>query len=287
MNDPELIRQQDIPGFSRWRAIYRLIAYVCLNLILVPLFLVTALVYLPAARAIQRGWADATMFILGFDLRIIGQPRQSAPTLFAANHVSYFDIAVFLRACRGTFVAKSEITGWPLFGLIGRITKTIFIKRDRAEARKQRDELVLRLRNGENLIFFPEGTSTEGSAVSPFKSSLFGVAEDPALQGILAMQPISISYAHSRNGVPLTGALRGLYAWFGDATMVPHFFRALAAEGVRVEVRFHPPVEINEGTDRKQLAAAAYEAVASGVSASQESLDMKQSSERSTASQAA
>ena len=268
MTDADLVKIEDIPGFSRWRAAGRLVVYVMINLAMIPVFLLTAIFSMPTAKAIQRVWADATMWIMGFELRVIGEPRQARPTLFAANHVSYFDIAVFLRAVRATFVAKSEIASWPLFGVVGRLTKTVFVKRDKAEARRQRDDLARRLRAGENLIFFPEGTSTDGGQVVPFKSTLFGVAEDPALHGTLAMQPVSICYAYSKSGAPLTGPLRGLYAWFGDATMVPHFFRALGAEGVRVEVRFYPPVDVTSDTDRKKLAADAYAAVLDGVARS-------------------
>jgi 1-acyl-sn-glycerol-3-phosphate acyltransferase len=268
VSDADLARIEDIPNFSRMRVILRLALYIPCNIVLVPTFLIAAIIHLPWARAIQRFWADMTMWILGFDLSIIGEPRLEKPTLFAANHVSYFDIAVFLRALRGTFVAKAEISGWPLFGIVGRLTKTVFVKRDRAEARRQRDDLTQRLLTGENLIFFPEGTSTDGGRVMPFKSTLFGAAQNPALHGAVAVQPVSICYANTRGGVPLTGPLRGLYAWFGEATMVPHFYRALGAEGVRVEVRFAPPIAVDADSDRKVLAAQAYNAVKDGVARS-------------------
>jgi len=268
VTETDVVAPKDIPGYSPLRAAWRVVAHLLVTLTLLLPFLITALVYLPGARAIQRLWARATTAILGFQVRVIGEARQTRPTLFAANHVSYFDIAVFLRTVRGAFVAKSEVADWPFFGITGRLTKTVFIKRDPAEARQQRDLLVGRLRAGQNLILFPEGTSTDGSAVLPFKSSLFGVAEDPSLRESLAVQPVSICYSRSRDGTPLSGKLRGLYAWFGGANMVPHYFRALAAEGARVEVRFHPPIAVTAETDRKQLAAAAQDAVTDGVNRS-------------------
>lgn len=219
-------------------------------------------------RPLQIRWCGVCLWLVGLKLRTYGVPVTEGAVLYVANHVSYLDIPVISRIVTGTFVAKAEVSGWPLFGYAARITGTIFINRIGAEAKAQREELVRRLAGGEHLIVFPEGTSTDGSSVAPFKSSLFSLAEHPALRDRLIIQPLSIAYTRTRDGAPLVGPLRALYAWFGEGTLAPHMARLLGAPGGEVELRFLAPIRAGADTNRKLLARQAEAAVKSGIDAS-------------------
>ena len=217
-------------------------------------------------RPLQVLWCRILCRLAGLRLGLSGTPRNQGATLFVANHVSYLDIPVIARFADATFVAKAEVAGWPLFGQAARLTGTIFVQRVGPEARAQGRQMLDRLAAGENLMLFAEGTSTDGSAVAPFKSTLFGIAENPPPELDLMVQPVSITYARALDGTPLVGGLRDLYCWFGDATLLPHLMRMLSLPGVEVDLRFHQPIAV-AGMGRKEIARRAQAAVAAGVTA--------------------
>lgn len=236
------------------------------NLVIVPLYAAAVGPFRRWKRPFQVLWCRAMCRAGGLKVTTIGESCRDRPILYVANHTSYLDIPVISGAVDGSFVAKAEVAGWPLFGLIAKVTRTVFVKRVGSAARAQRDVLLARLQDGENLILFAEGTSTDGTAVAPFKSSLFGIAErlPPALS--VTIQPLSITYTHDVDGMPLTGERRSLYCWFGETTMAPHIWRVLGLRGCRVELRFLEPLTVGSGTNnRKQLAAASEARVAAGV----------------------
>lgn len=215
-------------------------------------------------RPLQVSWCRALCWTAGLRLRVTGTPRNSGPTLFVVNHCSYLDIPVIARDADATFVAKAEVARWPLFGQAARLTRTLFIQRIGGEAKTQGRLLLDRLAQGENLLLFAEGTSTDGTGVAPFKSSLFAIVEQVGGSTELQVQPVSITYARTLAGEPLTGPWRELYCWFGDATMFPHLWRMLGLKGAEVEVHFLEPI-VPAGASRKDLARRAQAAVAASV----------------------
>lgn len=225
----------------------------------------------PACRAIQVAWCRLVLALAGLRVTVTGERHRGGPTLFAANHVSYLDIPVLSSAIEATFVAKSEVADWPLFGAIAQVTRTVFVSRSGPKARAQRDEIRRRLGRGENLLLFPEGTSTDGRSVVAFKSSLFGLVDaGPEAVGgggapaDVVVQPVSVAYVRYADGRPLADGLTDLYCWYGEATLVPHLWRVLGLRGATVELRFHPPIAADDA-DRKALARASHAAVAAGV----------------------
>lgn len=254
-----------LPNRSNLRASVRLLLTLLVNIVLM---LAYALSLGPARRwrrQVQVLWCRALCYLAGLRVRQSGEMRTEGSTLFVANHVSYLDIPVIARYVDATFVAKADVARWPLFGQAAKLTRTIFIQRVGAEARAQGGQMLDRLAAGENLMLFPEGTSTDGSAVAPFKSTLFGIAEKSPPGIDLAVQPVSISYTRALDGTPLVGPWRELYCWFGEATMLPHLWRMVSLPGAEVELRFHEPIDA--GLDRKELAQRAQAAVAEGVAA--------------------
>ena len=99
--------------------------------------------------------------ILGFRIERTGTQSAANPTLYVANHSSYFDIMVLGSMIPGSFVAKAEVAQWPFFGWLAKLQRTIFVDRRGRKSVDQRDEMTERLRAGDDLILFPEGTSNE------------------------------------------------------------------------------------------------------------------------------
>src|SRR6202035_5701529 len=118
--------------------------------------------------------------ILGLAVRPIGHPTQARPALFAANHISYLDISVFGSLIAGSFIAKTEVGSWPLFGWLARLQRSVFIDRRVRSTAHQRESIPGWLAAREALTLFPEGTSADGNRVLPFKSALHSVADHGA-----------------------------------------------------------------------------------------------------------
>jgi 1-acyl-sn-glycerol-3-phosphate acyltransferase len=216
-------------------------------------------------RRVVRLWNRGCCRIAGLRVRVHGAPAASGPTLFVANHVSYLDIVVLASLVDAAFVAKAEVAAWPLIGLLARIGRTVFVQRRAARCAAQRDALAERLRAGDSLILFAEGTSSDGGRVLPFKSSLFAAVEPSPSGPTIRVQPVTIAYARLRGGLPIDYALRPLYAWYGDMELAPHLWAVLGLPGAVIEVRFHPPLVAADFGSRKALARHAERQVADGL----------------------
>jgi 1-acyl-sn-glycerol-3-phosphate acyltransferase len=201
--------------------------------------------------------------ILGIEVCEIGRKVETRPVLFAANHVSYLDIMVLGSLLDASFIAKSEVAGWPLFGWLARLQRSVFIDRRARSTAHQRDSIAARLAAREALILFPEATSGDGNRLLPFKSALFSVA-DHAATGSVTVQPVSIAYTRL-DGMPLRRALRPFFAWYGGMSLAPHLWRMLGLGRVEVVVEFHPPTNLAACGSRKMLARYCEERVAEGV----------------------
>lgn len=195
---------------------------------------------------------------LGMGYRTKGQVMQGGGAV-VANHASWMDILTLNARKRIYFVSKSEVAGWPAIGLMARTVGTVFITRDARDATAQRAIFEARLAAGHKLLFFPEGTSTDGQRVLPFKSTLFAAFFAPELRDALHVQPVSVVY-HAPEG-----ADPRFYGWWGEMDFGAHVLKVLAAprQG-SVEVIYHPPLKVADFADRKALARAAEEAVRQG-----------------------
>ncbi|MDD7970182.1 lysophospholipid acyltransferase family protein [Roseinatronobacter alkalisoli] len=198
------------------------------------------------------------LLILGLRLKHHGQPM-TARGAVVANHASWLDIFVLNAADRVYFVAKAEVARWAGIGWLARATGTVFIRRDRRDAARQKLLFEARLRAGHRLLFFPEGTSSDGLRVLPFKSTLFEAFFAPELQDFLYIQPVTIAYH------PAAGQERHLYGWWGDMDFGGHLLYILAqSQRGHVDLVFHPALRVAEFPDRKHLSMAAEHAVKEG-----------------------
>ncbi|MDP7641888.1 MAG: lysophospholipid acyltransferase family protein, partial [Alphaproteobacteria bacterium] len=149
---------------------------------------------MPLSKRLPMIWHRGVCRILAFRVEQHGEISRTRPTLFVCNHTSYLDISVLGAVLPASFVAKAEVRGWPLFGLLARLQRTVFVERRASRTAEHRDEMVRRLEKSDNLILFPEGTSNDGNRVLPFKSAFFGAAEKAINGEPLTVQPVSISY---------------------------------------------------------------------------------------------
>jgi 1-acyl-sn-glycerol-3-phosphate acyltransferase len=202
--------------------------------------------------------------ILGFRVRTIGAPTAERPVLFAANHVSYTDITVLGSLIVGSFIAKAEVAGWPLFGWLAKLQRTVFIDRRVRSTVFQRDAITERLAAGDALILFPEGTSGDGNRVLPFKSALFSAAEDRRAIVPIAVQPVSIAYTRL-DGIPMGRLFRPFFAWYGTAELAPHLWNMVGLGAVEVVVEFHPPTFLADCGSRKALSWYCHARIAGGM----------------------
>ena len=253
---------------SLLRAVVRIFLLVIVTITLLLPYVLCSSVWPRVHYWARSTWARLVCRLVGLRVHIIGAAYRQGTVIYASNHVSYLDIVALAGPLAATFVAKSEIADWPVLGQLTKWGRTVFIKRSAAEAKAQTIMLRERLAGGESLILFPEGTSTDGSGVVPFKSSLFNIAENLPAGTNLTIQPISVTYVRTIEGTPLVGPLTELYCWYGDATLFPHLMRLLGLKGAIVEVRFHAPIFVTEETGRKELARRCELAAAKGVAES-------------------
>ncbi|MEM1313261.1 MAG: lysophospholipid acyltransferase family protein [Pseudomonadota bacterium] len=208
---------------------------------------------------VQRSWARIMARLSGLTVRRVGVPMSHGGAL-VSNHSSWSDIFVLVGAARMTFVSKDDVRGWPGVGWIAALCDTIFIERRRAAAKAQTEEMARRMAGGERLLFFPEGTSTDGLRVLPFRSTLFGAFMDDALRESAWVQPVSVVY-HPGPGLP-----RAFHGWWGDMDFGASVWDVLCLSvGGSAEVVFHDPVRPSAFADRKALAAHCGREVERGV----------------------
>ena len=197
--------------------------------------------------------------IVGLRVVVRGLQSTEQPHLVVSNHVSYFDIVTLGSLVAGDFIAKADIAKWPIFGIMAKAGRSVFIERRRSATSTARDQIQDRLDAGDTLIMFPESTSGDGNRTKPFKSALFTVAErqvtgrDGHVRRI-AVQPVSIAYTRL-NGLPLGVGWRPYVAWYGDMDMIPHLWHVSKLGTITVEVTFHPQVTLADFPSRKALAA--------------------------------
>ena len=209
---------------------------------------------------VVRWWALGCLRLCGLRLRVRGEPVHAG--ILVANHSSWLDILA-LRAVRLIyFVSKAEVADWPAIGFITRVTGTIFIDRRRTEAKRQEALLRSRIAHDQVLCFFPEGTSTDGLRVLPFKSSLFSVFYRDGEGTEIPVQPVTIRHLPAEGrGLP-----PGFYGWWGAMSFEGSIWRlATLSRGGTAEVVFHPPVTAHDFPSRKELAEHCRSAVVGGM----------------------
>ena len=243
-----------------FRAVASALALIPAVIVLAPFQAVFVRMNSPLAQTLPLRFHRFAMAVVGVRVTVVGAPSKARPLLIAANHASWLDISVLGSVCRMSFVAKSEIARWPVFGRLAKLQRTIFVDRARRSATADvNSEMAARMISGSPVVLFAEGTSSDGNRVLPFRTSLLGAARAAiAASGgdSVAVQPVSVAYTH-RNGLPLGRLGRPFVAWYGDMTFPRHLWSILRDGAIDAVVTFGDVVTADAATDRKRLAGVA------------------------------
>jgi lyso-ornithine lipid O-acyltransferase len=207
---------------------------------------------------------------LGVEVRVVGElatKNSNRPIIFVSNHSSWVDIPVVGGVLPAAFVSKNDVENWPVVRTIAKLGRTVFVSRQRGSTARERDAMRAVLARGDNLILFPEGTSSDGSRVLPFRSSFFALAEGPTgdpTTPLPLIQPVSVVYDRL-NGLPAGRSSRPVFAWYGDMDIASHFWRMTQHLDMRATVLLHAPLDPAMFPDRKSLSQAVWRTVADGA----------------------
>ena len=201
-------------------------------------------------------WSATLLRILAIRLHVSGAPPDStAPLMIVANHISWIDVHVLNAICPARFVAKSEIRRWPLIGHLARQAGTVFIERAR-----QRDilrvnrALAALMRAGAASAVFPEGTTTEGGTVLPFRPALLQAAINCGAR----LQPVALGYRHA------DGRWCSQAGFTGDTSFITSLWRVLSQAQIHAHLQFLPAAACS-GQQRKILARNARQQIQSAL----------------------
>jgi 1-acyl-sn-glycerol-3-phosphate acyltransferase len=260
-SDPESL-WGDVLGFrplgGRIRAVRRIATILLWTVFAIPVQ--ALLMVLPGRGNVAFGkfyWRTVA-WMMGLKIQVVGEKARGRSTLFVSNHSSWLDIVVLGAALEACFVAKREVGEWPLINIVAKLGRTLFVSRSRTQTKGEASLIRERLGQGDSIILFPEGTTSDGGRVLPFRSAFLSIADHARM-----VQPVSIVFDRL-GGLPACRRDRPLFAWYGDMDIGSHFWRLARRSKTRATVVLHTPLDPAEWQDRKTLTAACAEVVAEG-----------------------
>ena len=192
-------------------------------------------------------WSAHMLHIARIELVVMGQPPQSGPLLLVANHISWLDILVLHAAKHCRFISKSDIQSWPVIGTLANGGGTLYVERtSRRDAHRMVGTMADRLRAGDILAVFPEGTTSDGRGLKPFHANLIQAAIDAAVP----VQPTSLSFIDVA-----TGSVSVAPAYVDDDTLARSVWRTLTAPPFKAVVAFGE-AQSADGRGRREWASA-------------------------------
>jgi lyso-ornithine lipid O-acyltransferase len=207
--------------------------------------------YRHGQRLVPKVYHRIICALLGIQTSMQGFPSARRPLLVVANHTSWLDIIIISSFLPIVFVAQHEVAGWPIFGWLAKLQRSIFVNRNRRQAVHTTINCIAdALIAGEVVGIFPEGTSTAGTDILPFRSALIGaVGETLRRAGHLSeifIQPVSIAYV---------GPNRRLATWAreDDIQLVPHLLQVISLQRIDVALAWGDPIPADISSDRKAL----------------------------------
>jgi 1-acyl-sn-glycerol-3-phosphate acyltransferase len=186
--------------------------------------------------------------ILGVRVEIGGEKTllKKRGVFFVSNHLSYLDGIIATSLSPLVFIARGDLRQWPFFGIFSLLSNTIFVERNsRYNLQRDISKIVGFLKSKVNVILYPEGTSTDGKKLLPFKSSFFAAAQEAGCMIV----PLAIKYKKI-NAQSLSKKNQDLVYWYGDMEFLPHLWKVLKLDKILVEVRVCRPQLASEFTDK-------------------------------------
>jgi lyso-ornithine lipid O-acyltransferase len=231
---------------------YVLGAVILITLLLYPWLAASVLLrYRRGQRLVPKVFHRILRTLLGLQICVQGAPSSRRPLLVVANHTSWLDIVILSSFLPVIFVAKQEVARLPIFGWLAKLQRSIFVNRERrqdvhATIRCVADSLAA----GEVVGIFPEGTSTDGSDVSPFRSALIGAVSETLRReqhlSAIFIQPVSVAYvgANQRSAI---------WALEDEIPFVPHLLQVISLRRIDVAIAWGDPISAGVHSDRKAL----------------------------------
>lgn len=246
-----------------------------IKIIVFVLWLPIVILFYALARCFPKSVGYASIYfvlaimlrIVGIRLKIKGDLFKDDSVIYLANHSSYIDLVIMCSLLPAVCVSKHEVKRWPFFGLIARLGNAIFIVREVRDTRANVTKIVEVLRQSRSILIFPEGTTSDGTKILPFKSSFLKVVEEGICDTEIMVQPITIFYSRM-NGRPIALHERGIFAWYGDDTLVAHMWNLFKVKSSVVEVEYHPVIEASKIADRKRVSQMCHKVISDSFSAS-------------------
>lgn len=197
----------------------------------------------PLQHRIQMAFCRVMLATMGVRVEAHGTMPSARPRFVVANHVSWTDILALASLHPLVFLAKKEVSSWPVLGFLARLQGTLFVERENRRAIPLVNAaLSEKMRGGEDVVVFAEGTSSDGSSVLKFNAAHFAMLADMQAAGeAFVIAPVGIAYSQD-------------VGWYGDMTFVPHLWSLMKSGGVSCQIFFGDAVDAS-GRDRKQLAA--------------------------------
>ncbi len=250
----------------RFRAFLIIAVFLIVTFVLLPVQWLAIRLRLQLRRRLPQRYHAFVCRLFGIRISLFGQPARGG-VLMTANHAGWLDIPILSAIWPVSFVAKSEVNRWPFFGTLARMQRCVFVRRERTQTLANREIIRRRLNEGDALVIFPEGTSSDGNRVLPFRSALISAAGlhlDSGAHASVPVQPVSIAYT-GLHGIPMGRENRPFFAWYGDMELVPHLWEALKMGPIDVVVEFHPVVTLGQVKHRKDISVLCENAVRKGV----------------------
>jgi 1-acyl-sn-glycerol-3-phosphate acyltransferase len=230
-------------------------AVAVLTIVLLPFQWIAVKFGFALQRRIPQFYHRLICALVGVKISVVGQRSAESPLMIVSNHVSWLDISVITASVPVVFIAKQEVAGWPIFGLLAKLQRTVFVNRNqRHKTADVNAEIARRLAGGDPVVLFGEGTSSDGNRVLEFRSALIGAAREAVAQAEhvtrVHVQPLSIAYT-GMLGLPLGRQHRPLIAWYGDFELAPHLAEVLRRGSIDVTLTWGAPIPVDETSDRK------------------------------------
>ncbi len=237
----------------------------CVALVLFPFQYASWKLNLPSQRWLPGLFHRAVARIINLRVHVVGKATTDRPMLILSNHVSWLDILAIGSVMPVSFIAKSEVEAWPLFGLLAKLQRSIFVDRNRrGETSKANAAIAERLEEGDPIVLFAESTTSDGNRILPFRSALVGAARDAIFSDSatrhVVVQPLALAY-HGADGLPTGRMGRARIGWYGDMEMLPHLAGILRGGPLDVTLRFGEPIAFDQAADRKQVTKQAEDQV--------------------------
>ncbi len=191
-------------------------------------------------HAVARTWARLLLRLLRVRVRLLPPGlTETGAALYVSNHTGYLDTLVMTALVPGSFISREGIPWWPVIGQVIAISGAVFLdRRNRFSIGRSMEKVRRKLRAGTRVLFYPEGTSSNGEALLPFRSAVFAAATGRHGERF-PVRPLLIWY-RTVGGEPITPANRDRVYWYGDMTLPRHVWGMLSAPGIEVDVKALP-----------------------------------------------